>query len=103
MYTAPPSMTEDELNGRIPLSVAQWHQHVNLCLPPRGQIQGLFDTTSRFGVNGSITNKEECERAGGRFFPRLFGWMVHLYPYEQKTTDMWSVERQTATGSHHMH
>jgi len=96
MYTAPANMTEDELNKRIPLSIAQWHQHVNLCLPPRGQLQGLFDPTSRFGVNGSITTRAECERAGGRFFPRLFGWMVHLYPYEQKKADMWSVERQLA-------
>jgi hypothetical protein len=65
---------------------------------------GLFDSTSRFGVNGSISTKEECDKAGGRFFPRLFGWMVHLYPYEQKAEDMWSVERQVAPGPHrHMH
>jgi hypothetical protein len=104
MYTAPAQMTEDELNERIPLSVAQWHQHVNLCLPPRAEMQGLFDSTSRFGVNGSIATREECEKAGGRFFPRLFGWMVHLYPYEQKAEEMWSVERQTTPVQHrHMH
>ena len=103
MYTAAPETTEEELNQRIPLSIAQWHQHVNLCLPPRGQMQGLFDPASRFGVNGSISTKEECERAGGRFFPRLFGWMVHLYPYEQKPEEMWSVERQLAPNSSHMH
>jgi hypothetical protein len=104
MFTAPPDMTEEELNQRIPTSIAQWHQHVNLCLPPREQMQGLFDATSRFGVNGSISTKEECDKAGGRFFPRLFGWMVHLYPYEQKAEDMWSVERQVTPGPHrHMH
>jgi hypothetical protein len=102
MYTAPAEMTEDELNQRIPLSLAQWHQHVNLCLPPRGEMQGLFDSRSRFGVNGSIATKEECDKAGGRFFPRLFGWMVHLYPYEQKPEEMWSVERQ-ATPAQHRH
>ena len=100
MYTAPADMTEDALDQRIPLSVAQWHQHVNLCLPRR-QMEGLFDPASRFGINGSITTSEECERAGGRFFPRLFGWMVHLYPYEQKSDQMWSVERQIGPG--HMH
>lgn len=104
MYTAPPNMTQEELDQRIPLSIAQWHQHVNLCLPPREQMEGIFDATSRFGVNGSISTKEECDKAGGRFFPRLFGWMVHLYPYEQKAEDMWSVERQVAPGQHrHMH
>jgi hypothetical protein len=35
MYTAPKRMTEDQLHERVPLSVAQWHAHVNICLPPR--------------------------------------------------------------------
>jgi len=26
--------------------------------------------------------------------PRIFGWMVHLYPYEKTMDDIWSVERQ---------
>jgi hypothetical protein len=29
MYTAPKRLDEDELDERIPLSVAQWHEHVN--------------------------------------------------------------------------
>jgi hypothetical protein len=33
MYSAPPEYTEDQLNELIPLSVARWHQHVNICLP----------------------------------------------------------------------
>jgi hypothetical protein len=33
MYSAPPYYTPDELDGIIPLSVARWHQHVNICLP----------------------------------------------------------------------
>jgi hypothetical protein len=28
--------------------------------------------------------------------PQIFGWMVHVYPFEQKPEDIWSVERQTA-------
>ncbi len=31
MYTAPKRMSEDELDQRIPLSIAQWHEHVNFC------------------------------------------------------------------------
>ena len=34
MYTAPKRFTEDQLDERIPLSVAQWHEHVNFCRPP---------------------------------------------------------------------
>ena len=40
---------------------------------------------------------DACEAAGGRFFPQAFGWMVHVYPYEQKAEDIWSVERQRET------
>src|SRR5258708_5185294 len=35
MYTAPVRFTQEQLNDRIPLSVAQWHQHVNMCRPPK--------------------------------------------------------------------
>jgi hypothetical protein len=31
-----------------------------------------------FGPKGSITTAEACEAAKGRFFPVLFGWMVHV-------------------------
>jgi hypothetical protein len=34
MYTAPKRFTETQLDERIPLSVAQWHEHVNFCAPP---------------------------------------------------------------------
>ncbi|HKN01180.1 MAG TPA: hypothetical protein VJX23_11735 [Candidatus Binataceae bacterium] len=33
MYSAPPDFTPDQLNDLVPLSVAQWHEHVNICLP----------------------------------------------------------------------
>ena len=33
MYSAPPSYTPDQLNALIPLSVARWHEHVDVCLP----------------------------------------------------------------------
>lgn len=34
MFTANPDATEDELNQRIPLSVARWHRHINFCEAP---------------------------------------------------------------------
>jgi hypothetical protein len=94
MYTAPKYASEDELNSRIPLSVAQWHAHVNLCIaPPDKRFQG-FQQNSPFGLHGSIATKEACDAAGGKFIPQIFGWMVHVYPFEQNPADVWSVERQ---------
>jgi hypothetical protein len=94
MYTAPKYTSEDELNSRIPLSVAQWHAHVNLCLPPADKRPEGFGQNSQFGLHGSIATREACDAAGGRFIPQIFGWMVHVYPFEQKPEDIWSVERQ---------
>ena len=94
MYTAPARFSEDQLNQRVPLSVAQWHQHVNLCRPPAGQGASMLQPHPQFGLNGSISTEEACKAAGGTFIPRIFGWMVHLYPYEKSMDDIWSVERQ---------
>jgi hypothetical protein len=33
MYTTTRSFGEDQLNQRIPLTIAQWHEHVNFCAP----------------------------------------------------------------------
>jgi hypothetical protein len=80
MYTMPKRATEDELGARVPLSVAMWHLHTNLCMPPRDQFRNADWT--RFGLKGSIATREACDAAGGRFQPSIFGWMVHVYPYE---------------------
>jgi hypothetical protein len=66
MYTAPKRMTEEQLNARVPLSVARWPAHVNLCFPPRGADLQSVDWT-RFGVRGSIVTQDACGQAGGRF------------------------------------
>jgi hypothetical protein len=94
MYTAKKEASEDELNSRIPLSVAQWQAHVNLCMPPRDRKQEALQPNAKFGLRGSIITEDECDTAGGRFFPQVFGWMVHVYPFEQKAEDVWSVARQ---------
>lgn len=80
MYTAPRMMREDALNERIPLSVAQWHQHVNWCLPPRGAVARWSeerDGKPLFGPKSPIATESACEAVGGRFVPHLLGWMVH--------------------------
>jgi hypothetical protein len=94
MYTAPKRMTEDQLDERIPLSVAQWHEHVNFCIPPLGRLKEMRDPHPQFGFNGSIATLEACDAAGGTFRPVVFNWMVHIYPFEKDQAGIWSVERQ---------
>jgi hypothetical protein len=43
-----------------------------------------------FGFRGSIATEEACEQAGGRWFPQIFGWMVHVYPYETDPAKVWA-------------
>jgi hypothetical protein len=87
MFTAPAAASLAELDSRVPLSLAQWHLHTAICLPPQGRGVELLRRNARFGFAGSIATREECEAAGGRFFPRLFGWMVHVYPGEKQLED----------------
>jgi hypothetical protein len=79
MYTMPRNSTEDQLNERIPLSVASWHLHTNLCIPPLMHMKNADWT--KFGLTGSIATQETCDAANGHFFPVVLGWMVHVYPY----------------------
>jgi hypothetical protein len=96
MYTAPKRFTEDDLNQRIPLSIAQWHEHVNFCKAPVGRRLESLGPNPKFGLRGSITTQAECDAAGGEFLPIVFNWMVHLYPLEKNSAQVWSVERQHA-------
>jgi hypothetical protein len=77
MYTAPKSASLDQLDERVPLSIASWHAHTNLCMPQRGAPADW----RRFGLSGSITTQDACRQAGGEFFPQVFGWMVNVYPF----------------------
>lgn len=92
MYTDRFDASEDELNQRIPLSIARWHEHVNFCKAPPGQKRTYFGAGAKFGLLGSINTEEACTAAGGEFFPHVFGWMVHVYPYETDPKKVWSIE-----------
>jgi hypothetical protein len=87
MYTARKNATEDQINDRVPLSVARWHRHVNFCLPPRGEMK-TADWT-KFGPVGTIATPSACDAAAGRFFPQIFGWMVHVYPLQRDPSKFW--------------
>ncbi len=94
MYTAPKRFTEDQLDERIPLSVAQWHEHVNFCAPPADKRKEMLALHPQFGLRGSITTQDACDAAGGTFKPVIFNWMVHVYPFEKDQASIFSVERQ---------
>ena len=92
MYTDRVDANEGELNERIPLSIARWHQHTNFCKAPAGHLSEYFGPNARFGLMGSITTREACEAAGGVFYPHIFGWMVHVYPYETDPAKVWAID-----------
>jgi hypothetical protein len=85
MYTMARTATEEQLNERVPLSVASWHLHTNLCMPKRGQPMDM----TKFGLAGSIATQAACDASGGKFFPVIFGWMVHVYPFESTREKIW--------------
>jgi hypothetical protein len=93
MYTMPKRATEEQLNARVPLSVAIWHLHTNLCMPQKGQFRNTDWT--KFGLRGSIATQGACDVANGRFQPVIFGWMVHVYPYEDSLDKVFAMH-------HHM-
>ena len=89
MFTAPKTATHQQLDDRVPLSVARWHEHVNFCLPPRGTPPAQIDW-KKFGLAGSISTEDACAAANGRFIKQIFGWMVHVYPFESDPDKLWA-------------
>jgi hypothetical protein len=78
MYMAGPRATPDELDARVPLSIARWHRHVNYCFPvDRRRMAEMRDGKPLFGPVGTIATREACNAEGGRFSAQLLGWMVH--------------------------
>jgi hypothetical protein len=80
MYTAPRLMRTARLDGRVPLSIASWHQHVNWCVPEKSQNERWLERRNGaplFGPESPIATRAECEAVGGVFHPNVFGWMIH--------------------------
>jgi len=97
MYTAPKRYSADDLDKRIPTSVAQWHKHVNWCIPRLGaqsRWTEIKNGRSVFGPLG-VSTREDCNAADGRFLESIFGWMVHANVFE-------SDDPRLIWGEHHM-
>jgi hypothetical protein len=68
MFVAPRGATSEELDAMVPLSVAHWHRHVDVCVAT-GQGQRR--------VLRRVTTAEQCEAAGGRFRAET-RYMIHV-------------------------
>ena len=81
MYAAQPGATPDDLDARLPLGIAHWHEHVDFCGPTPEAVRAGTEKVDAASTARwlKITSREECTAAGGRFVPRLFGWMAHAY------------------------
>jgi hypothetical protein len=96
MYTTSPDATEDELNQRVPLSVARWHRHINFCQAPPTGVHDYEGDHPKFGMFGSIHTAEACTAAEGTFHPLIFTWMLHVYPYETDFKEVFSMNDDVA-------
>ncbi|HJU87938.1 MAG TPA: hypothetical protein VJ672_01015 [Gemmatimonadaceae bacterium] len=79
MYTANSESSLEELDRRVPLGIARWHRHVNFCVPASGGRERWNEKRNGVPIFGpmGVATRGECEALGGRFIPRVFGWMVH--------------------------
>jgi hypothetical protein len=92
MFTDSTSASEDELNQRIPLSIARWHEHTNFCAAPANKVNEYHGDHPKFGMFGSIHTAVECKAASGiAFYPVIFSWMIHVFPYEDNLKDQFSM------------
>jgi hypothetical protein len=95
MYSAPPNATPDDLDARLPTGIAHWHEHVDFCGPNpdsvRAGVQKVDAPSTAKWL--AISTPEACAAAGGRFVPRLFGWMAHVYLFSgDDPTVIWGDE-----------
>ena len=81
MYSALPSSTPQDLDARLPTSIAHWHEHVNFCSASPDSVRaGVVKADAATAAHWlKITTRADCAAARGRFVPQLFGWMAHVY------------------------
>jgi len=68
MFVAPKGATEHELDAMVPLSVAHWHRHVDVCRGPKGEANPRYH---------HFESPAACEKAGGRWRPAS-RYMLHV-------------------------
>jgi hypothetical protein len=84
MYATSASAAPERLDALLPISMAHWHEHVNLCYPGPAAARFMpktVDASTVFWLKLflSATSATECENAGGRFVPvELVGWHTSI-------------------------
>jgi len=84
------------LNASAVASIARWHEHTNFCAAPADRVKEYHGAHPKFGMFGSIHTKEACAAEGGLFFPFMFTWMIHVFPYESDFKEVFSMNDDVA-------
>jgi hypothetical protein len=105
MYTMPKNATLDRLDARVPLGIAQWHKHVNWCIPKKGD-QARWteqrDGHPTFGPESPIATKAACDAVNGDFHSSAFGWMIHANVIEgHDLASIWADDHHRAADHAH--
>jgi hypothetical protein len=79
MYSAPATATPDDLDRRVPLGVARWHAHVNVCLPAGITLEDL--TRGEIGAGnphlaGALQPTSGLSRGVAEQLNRRYGFMA---------------------------
>lgn len=106
MYSAVPAATTADLDARLPTSIAHWHEHVDFCGPSPDSVRA--GTQKVDGASTAkwlkISSRDECFAAGGRFVPRMFGWMAHVYLFSgDDPAVIWGGDHSTMDMDMHAH
>ena len=67
MYTAPKDATPEELDQRVPLGIARWHLHTNMCVPRLTQTKRWRDVSNGkpvFGPMSPVATRRGMRRSG---------------------------------------
>jgi hypothetical protein len=89
MYSAEPDADAAQLNARVPLSIAPWHRHIDICKARGVPLTEQDQSGSKFGFRGSIHTEDACDQADGSWLPVVFGWMTHVYPDQTDPASVW--------------
>jgi hypothetical protein len=78
MYTAPKNSNWNDLDQRIPLSIAQWHAHINLCMPPSDRKNEAWGPNAKFGLVGSRAKTLVMPPAENSCLRYSAGWCMSI-------------------------
>ena len=69
----------------MPLGIARWHLHTNMCVPRMTQLERWYEFNGGlpvFGPASPVATRKACDAVDGRFLPVVFNWMVHANVFE---------------------